>query len=407
MASAKVKFRKSSVIGKAGTVYYQLCHNNLSKQISTKIHLQPDEWQLVEERIERKLPLARHLAMYQTKISNDLQTLRQIIRSLEARPHGYTLGEVADLFRATSSEESVLEYMRRQIEHLRQRKRYGTASNYRCALNSLSQFLHGEDLPFSLLNEGLVLQYSEWLHDRRIKKNSLSFYMRIWRAVYNRATKERIIEQTFPFQNVYTGIDRTRKRAVNEETILRLYELELEKHPSLALARDLFIFSYCTRGMAFVDIAFLKKTDLTRTHIRYCRRKTDQSLQIRIEPCIEQIIRRYEVATRHSVYVFPILSSQDEEQAYKQYERALGYHNHKLKLLGEMIGLDLPLTSYTSRHTWATTARNHNIPLSVISAGMGHTSEKTTQIYLASLENSVIDDANYGLLMPINRVAMR
>lgn len=407
MATVKVKFRKSSVDGKPGTIYYQIYHNGICRQITTKMRLQPEEWNSKEERIARHSPLHRHLTMYQSKITNDLNSLRHIIRTLELQHHGYTTADIIAQFHDSTSQDSVFEYMRLQIEHLKRRKRFGTANNYRYALNSLSQFLEGEDLPFSLLNEGLILEYSEWLYDRQVKKNSLSFYMRIWRAVYNRATKERIIEQTFPFQNVYTGIDRTRKRAVDEKTILRLYQLDLDDNPSLALARDLFIFSYCTRGMAFVDIAYLKKKNLTSTHIRYCRRKTDQQLQIRIEPCIAQIIRRYETATRQSEYVFPILHTGDDEQTYKQYEMALSYHNRKLKRIGNMIGVELPLSSYTSRHTWATTARNHNIPISVISAGMGHTSEKTTQIYLASLENSIIDEANCSLLAPINRVAMQ
>ena len=79
-------------------------------------------------------------------------------------------------------------------------------------------------------------------------------------------------------------------------------------------------------------------------------------------------------------------------------QTALGYYNRRLKRLAELLGLEMPLSSYTSRHTWATTARNHNVPLSIISAGMGHASEKTTQIYLASLESSVVDQANRSII---------
>ena len=220
------------------------------------------------------------------------------------------------------------------------------------------------------------------------------------RAVYNKAVRQHLTEQTAPFQNVYTGIGRTRKRAVDEQVVMRLQQLDLSGSPSLALARDLFVFSYCTRGMAFIDIAFLRKADIEGGFISYCRHKTGQRLTIRIEPCIRKIVERYRTAT---TYVFPIITSSDPETAFRQYHTAIGYHNRKLKRLAELVGIEIPLSSYTSRHTWATTARNYNIPLSVISAGMGHASEKTTQIYLASLENAVIDDANQCILSRFNR----
>lgn len=84
--------------------------------------------------------------------------------------------------------------------------------------------------------------------------------------------------------------------------------------------------------------------------------------------------------------------------AFSQYQTALGYYNKLLKRISKILDLDISLSSYTARHSWATAARNHNVPISVISAGMGHTTEKTTQIYLASLESSVIDQANQSIL---------
>ncbi|MFR7608311.1 tyrosine-type recombinase/integrase [Odoribacter laneus] len=113
---------------------------------------------------------------------------------------------------------------------------------------------------------------------------------------------------------------------------------------------------------------------------------------------IEIIISRYSEQTKDSPYIFPVITATNQEEVYKQYRIELNYHNRKLKRLGEELGGNLSLSSYTARHTWATIARKHNIPISVISAGMGHTSEKTTRIYLASLENSVMDKANRGIL---------
>lgn len=185
--------------------------------------------------------------------------------------------------------------------------------------------------------------------------------------------------------------------------MVRLQKLDLTHSAPLAFSRDMFIFSYCTRGMAFVDIAYLKKEDVSGGILSYVRHKTGQRLTVRIEPLIEEIIERYEPLVHNSPYLFPIITSNDPEEAFRQYQTALGYHNRKLKKLGKLTGENLHLSSYTARHSWATVARKHNVPLSVISAGMGHTSEKTTLIYLDSVENSLIDKANEEILEALCR----
>ena len=72
--------------------------------------------------------------------------------------------------------------------------------------------------------------------------------------------------------------------------------------------------------------------------------------------------------------------------------------NRKLKTIGNMVGIQLPLTMYVARHSWASAAKTKNVPISVISEGMGHDSELTTQIYLASLDTAVVDKANRMIL---------
>ncbi len=304
--------------------------------------------------------------------------------------------------KAKKRKSTFIHFFEEQIAQCKANQSWGTARNYDRTLNSFRNFLNGKDLSFKKITEELIFSYEQWLVDKGVTRNSSSFYIRNLRAVYNKAVKCNLAVQQFPFDRVYTGIDRTRKRAVDEEVILRLLQLDLTHFKPLSLARDLFVFSYCARGMAFVDLSFLKKTDVVNGCLSYVRRKTGQRLTVRLEPCMERIIRTYEGETRDSLYVFPILTSSQQETAYRQYQIALNYHNRKLKKLGEVIGEELSLSSYTARHTWATAARNHQVPLSVISEGMGHTSEKTTQIYLASLEKSVIDEANRKILGELN-----
>lgn len=404
MATVKVKFRKSSVEGKAGTIYYQLCHKQSNRQITTRMRVLPHWWDAEKETFIAEADNNGLSARYQQQIEKDLLCIRRILCEWDGEGRDYTLADVIDRFRTLNENgDTVLSCLATLIDELKNDGRWGNARNLQRALNSFSDFLGGLDRPLKQVDERLVMEYEQWLRIRKVSKNSSSFYMRTLRSAYNKVISRNQMEQTFPFRNVYTGVERTRKRAVPEDIMVRLQKLDLTHSAPLAFSRDMFIFSYCTCGMAFVDIAYLKKEDVSGGILSYVRHKTGQRLTVRIEPLIEEIIERYEPFVHNSPYLFPIITSNDPEEAFRQYQTALGYHNRKLKKLGKLTGENLHLSSYTARHSWATVARKHNVPLSVISAGMGHTSEKTTLIYLDSVENSLIDKANEEILEALCR----
>ena len=393
MATIKVKLRPSSVVGRAGTIYYQVTHRRATQQITTNIRLQPDEWDAIGEQV---VVTVADKSIIQNRIDSDTALLKRIVKDLDNSGVNYSVSDIIKRYKSPEWHVLVLDFMQNQIRLLRNANRLGTALNYEKTMKNFTEFLGGVNLPFSAMTEQLIADYNAFLVQRGMVRNSISFYMRIMRAVYNKAVRQKLVEQSHPFTEVYTGIDRTRKRAVSESVISQLYKLKLTEGTPLAFARDIFIFSYCTRGMAFVDIAYLKKENIQNGVICYARRKTGQLLSVRIEPSIQRIIDRY--ASILSPYIFPILTSTETKQSYEEYQVAINNHNRLLRRLSKMLPTGCKLTSYTSRHSWATAARNHNVPISVISAGMGHTSERTTQIYLTMLENSVIDDANQGLI---------
>lgn len=389
MATVKVKLRPSTVPGKAGTIYYQLTHLRQVKQITTKIHLHPKNWDSNNTQI---IFTDSTSYLLQCKIDRDLDRLKKIIYKMDTECANYTVNEIIEKFHQTNSDYTITDFFTKQIQKLKNDNRRGTARNYNKTLKSLKAFMKNTDSTFNIVTEQFVESYNTFLIQRGVVRNTISFYMRIFRSVYNKAVTQKIVEQTFPFKNVYTGVDKTRKRAVTETVISQLLSIDLKKSKALQFARDLFIFSFYTRGMAFVDIVFLKKSNIQNGYITYVRHKTGQELTIKIETKLQNIINRYE--KKDSPYVFPILNTEDGNKAYSQYEIALNYYNRQLKRLSNFLEPNINLSSYTPRHTWATTARNKNVPLSIISAGMGHSSERTTLIYLTKIENSVIDEVN-------------
>ena len=275
---------------------------------------------------------------------------------------------------------------------LDQSGRFSTARNYRRTWDSFNRYLNGREFYMDEITGPIIASYNRSLYANNLRRNTISFYNRILRAVYNKAVKDGYVEQTFPFEAVYTGVDVTRKRALPVEMLHQIAAIKLQD-PELALSRDLFLFSFQARGMSFVDMAFLTQQNLQHGFLHYVRRKTGQALSVRIEPWMQELLDRYQPQC-HDPYLLPILRSTEPKEAFAQYSAALVRHNILLRKLGSLVGADFPLSSYCARHSWATIARDAAVPLSVISSGMGHTSEKTTRIYLASLDNSLIDRAN-------------
>ena len=400
MVKIKVKLRPSSIEGKAGSIYYYVSHKRKIRHIRTNIRIHPADWDEKEQRILSDADGG----CAQSLIESDQTVLQRIVRELELRQREFTAEDITAQFRSPERYVSVLAFFKEQIQFLTDCHRHGTAQNYFRSANTLSEFLKGQDFRFSEFTPHFVQMYNDFLLRKGMVRNSLSFHMRILRAVYNKAVRCGYAEQTFPFRDVYTGIDRTRKRAVGEDVISRLIRLDLSDQEGLSFARDIFLFCFYTRGMAFIDVAYLQKSNIQDGIIRYTRRKTGQELAVRLEPCMQALIDRYAHAVRRSPYVFPILIPEESGISFRQYKNKLRTHNKRLARMSQLLGMTSNLSSYTSRHSWATMARNHNVPLSVISAGMGHSSERTTQIYLTSLESSLIDNANKGLLESFNQV---
>ncbi len=289
------------------------------------------------------------------------------------------------------------------IETNKRKKLIPRARNYQRALNSFSSFLEHKDISFADMNEGMIKKYETFLLNNGVTPNSSSFYIRNLRAVYNQAAKLGYAERSFMFESVYTGVDTMSSRpAISEDAIANMLRLDLGYSPPLALSRDMFLFSYCTRGMAFMDIAFLKKSDIAGDIIRYTVHKSGRMESVRMELVAKSIVLKYAEATMGSDYVFPIISKTDKIKAYNQYQVALSYHNRKLKRLGQIIGESTPLSHNVARNTWAKSAQCHNIPVSVIGSALGMSSDKATQCFLDSLVISEADKANHETLKSLN-----
>ena len=397
MATIKVKFRAPSNPDQEGTVFYQIQHERRQRHYTTDYHVFSSEWN--EERTTVKVDNEKNRREYihsiKERIYWDVNRFLRIIRNLDHKGYTYTIDDIIEEFDRYVKEYSIFKYIGRIIVRLKENGKIRTADTYKAALSSFRKFREDKDLMLDSLNSEVMESYEAWQRMRGVAQNTSSFYMRILRAVYNRAVEDDVVENCNPFRRVYTGIDKTVKRALPLKMIRRIMNMDLSITPHLDFARDMFILSFMLRGMSFKDMAYLKKSDRRNGHITYRRCKTGQQLTIAWTTEMQKILDKY--PANESDYLLPIIRNKDDNERLTYIN--VGYNiNHNLKTIARKLELSVPLTMYVARHSWASAAKSKGIPLNVISEGMGHESEATTQIYLASLDTSVVDKANSIIL---------
>ena len=398
MVSIKLKFRPSVNEGKEGSLYYQVIYNRVVRQVATPYKIFPNEWDDEVESIIVKPPSIRcnYLESIKQTVRNDTNRFYRIEQELARTNSSYTVDNIVDEYRRQSNGSTLFSYMEQMIARYWRQGQHRTSETYSTTLNSFKRFRADIDVYLEDIDSELMEAYENHLKQNNLSPNTISFYMKHLRAVYKRAVDDELVRDKNPFKRVSTSIEKTAKRAISLKVLKRLKAMDLSDNSSKRFARDIFLFSFYTRGMSFVDIAYLQKKNLKGDVLSYRRRKTNQPLKIGWEPDMQEILKRYEADTS-SPYLFSIIKDA-EGNPRKQYQNMQFLINRHLKEIGKGLGLHQPLTMYCARHSWASIAHEEGIPLSIISEGMGHDSEKTTQIYLASLKTEVIDKANRKIL---------
>jgi len=404
--TVKFIFRPSKCRIGTGTLTLRIIRNRVTRIISTPYLLSPCEWDGVHQKVvvsNNTLPKRkRELAIISGKIKKDRQLVLDMAAILEYRGD-YSSTDLANNFREQQQGILFCEYINRKVKKLKDANRFGTAHALEYSVLSFLKFLENRDIRFDSINSVLIKNYERYLQQNGKSRNTISSYIRPLRASYNEILNEKIFivrrTKSNPFSGVFTGNAKTQKRAITAGSISRLMEVKPHPENSLALSRDLFLFSLFTQGMTFSDTVNLKKENIEGDILLYNRKKTGQRITVKLESYTKAIIDRYVVP--HSDYIFPILreyENSNEFARWKAINSTLAIYNRNLNRLAKMAGIDGHLTGYVSRHTWASLASQEGTSIATISKGMGHESEKTTRIYVAQLNYSDVEEANKKIL---------
>lgn len=279
------------------------------------------------------------------------------------------------------------------VGRLRKEGRFSTAHVYESAFYSFTRFCGTMNISFKQITRERLRSYGQYLYDSGLKPNTVSTYMRMLRSIYNRGVESGSAPYVPRlFHDVYTGIDIRQKKAL---PIIELQKLLYNEPPSDILRRTQQIaslmFQFC--GMPFVDIAYLEKSSLDHNILRYNRIKTGTPMSVEVLDSARILLFNLKNVHAESPstpkYLLSILHNgkgRNDESSHREYQSALRRFNNHLKKLAKVLGLRSPVTSYTLRHSWATTAKYRGVPIEMISESLGHKSIKTTQIYLKGFE---------------------
>ena len=414
MTSINLVFRPSVKEGRhPGSLSLRLIHNRQVKTLTLSgCRIYESEWDRIGQWIvypSDDPSRTAYLEEVEKRLLHETGVIRNLIADLEQQGR-YGLDDILSRLSRTLDERHLSGFAEGLARTMEGRGQWRTARAYRTVTRGLVDFNKGRDIPLHHINACLVKDFEMHLKEKGRLPNTISYYMRNLRAIYNKAVAEKRIapnRQDDPFAGVYTGVTKTMKRALSLEEIRlvqdinpdRLSQACGESQRRQEYARRLWeahrYFNFClySRGMCFIDLAYLKKSNIRGGVIRYVRRKTGRQMEVRITEQMQAIIDGFAEATAGSPYVFPIITD-PAKSALTQYESAMRVQNNRLKKLSSLAGLKKKITTHCARHSWATVGKTVNVATHVISECLGHASEKTTQIYLAQLENSLLDDAN-------------
>lgn len=400
----KVICRKSTVYRNfTSPLYLLFFQGKRKKYIGLGISVAPAHWDAEAQKVTNDCPDKDNI---QFQITAKIKEYEKQIQRLEIMDIPVTF---ENLFGQNGKRVncSVGDYLKQTIERLETLGKYTSASKHRVLRSHLSRF-RSLNIRFDEIDLTFLRDFELFLRKNNNANNSIATKFAIFKAAYNKALADGIfIQKVNPFAKYKVGSlwTRTRKRAITKGDIQKLMALEIEpshKTEYTLFAKDIFLFSYFTAGINFTDIATLRYGDIVDGRIYYSRHKTQKLLSFQLVPNSLQIIQKYS-KTDHAKddYIFPILNRnvhRTPQQIFNRTHKVLAKINRELKVLGELIGLEIPLTTYVARHTFATVLKRSGVSVALISESLGHSDLSTTQIYLDSFENSQIDEAMQHLL---------
>ncbi|TMM52113.1 site-specific integrase [Maribacter algarum] len=385
-------------------IIFRLTHLRKTTSISTGYSILEKYWDYRKCSVKKTYTKVASIATLNTLLLKEEANANDIINKLndKGQLNFMSITQIKNRITRKSNYDSFYEYGESLAEDLKVAQRFGTARSYRGIVSILKTFTKGKDLKFNELNYDFIKKFEKYHLAKGNSINSLSVYLRAIKAIYNKGIKAGLVErEAYPFAYYSIRQTPTEKRALKIEDIRKIMILKLPKDMAIFRYRNYFICSYLLYGMNFTDMCYLKLENIIDGRIKFRRRKTSKLYDIKITEQLAQILDIYLEGKAKNDYIFPVIKREDPAIQEREISWERKRYNRGLKKIGELCGIEQKLTTYVSRHSFATQAMLNDVPLQAISAMLGHTKLNTTQIYLKSLPTNILDSYNQKLIAAI------
>lgn len=376
-----------------------VCKDGKRKYVSLGISVNPKFWDFEKSTPKRNCPNREQLIKV---INEQEQKYAEQILEFSVEKQEYTPTTLIEAIVPVQKARTVGELFNEYIAQLKDEGRLGYALSVQQVCNSLLKYKGHLDIYFSEIDVNWLKAYESWLRCCKLADNTIGIRFRTLRAVYNLALAEGLVKaDCYPFKKYKVSKlhKETAKRAITKEQVKQVIDYDVSGARFYKkLAVDMFAFSYLMGGINFTDMAFLTDKNVEGGRLVYVRQKTKKLIMLPLQEKAVEIMNRYRSSQRK--FIFPILDERERtlRQIRNRIYDVLDNVNGYLKEIGKELGVELKISSYVARHSYATVLKRSGVSTSVISESLGHSSERVTQIYLDSFENKQLNDAMKNLL---------
>lgn len=378
-------------------IMLRLSHQGKTIPISLGIYIQKKDFDPINRVIRGAYKGTNSVTRLNNQINKRRTEILDVITKLEETGELDTLSIAQLKERVINSSESNMffTYAERLIKEMIEAKKYGNARTYDGVIKVFKTFRKDKDFTFNQLNYDLLKKFETYYLAKGNSINGLSVNLRTIRAIYNKGIKAGLGDKgNSPFESYKIKHEPTQKRALSLDALKAIMQADIdEEHPCFH-TRNYFLSSFYMYGISFIDMAFLKINNIVDGRIRFKRRKTGKSYDLKITPQLQEILSYYIKDKKPNDFIFPVITRSTLVEQYRDVENRRKLYNRSLKELAKECNLQENLTSYVSRHSFATQAMLQNVPLQAISAMLGHSRLSTTEVYLKELPNEVLDEYN-------------
>lgn len=380
----------------------RICNNGKRKYQSLGISVNPKHWNFKKNEPKPKCP---NFEQIQKIILDKKVEIQKKMLEMRADQKEYTATTLIVKEDKKHFSSTVCDFYKEIIAKCEAENKCGNRLVYLNSYNSLMTFTKNRlDIPFNIIDVSWLERYEKWLRARGNKETTICLMFRTLRSAYNKAIKEKYAQKSeYPFEEykVSKFDTSTQKRAITKADILKFTDdtQPIGQKRYVQLSKDIFMFSYLCGGINFTDIANLTKANIVNGRLQYIRQKTGKRIMIGIPDEAMQIIEKYEAES--SGYLFPILDNKVHKTALQKQNRIhkmRGKVNYNLKVIGKRLGIDISVTTYVARHSFASVLKKSGVNIAIISEALGHSDLATTQIYLDNFDNEQMDEAMKNLL---------